>query len=34
MSPGMDAEEIDAIAVAESVDLFIFPLAFFAKGCW
>ena len=34
MSPGIDAEEVDAIAVAESVDIFIFLLAFFAKGCW
>ena len=34
MSLGTDAEGVDAIAVAESVDVFIFLLAFFAKGCW
>ena len=32
MSPGMDAEEVDAIAVAESVHVLIFLLAFFAKA--
>ena len=30
----MDAKEADAIAVAESVDVFIFLQDFFAKACW
>ena len=30
----MDAKEVDAIAVAESVDVFIFFQAIFPKGCW
>ena len=34
MPVDMDAKEADAIAVAESVDLFIFLQAFFAKACW
>ena len=33
MPEDIDAMEVDAIAVAESVDVFIFLLAFFAKGC-
>ena len=34
MPVDMDAKEADAIAVAESVDVFIFLQAFFAKACW
>jgi hypothetical protein len=34
MPEDMDAKEIDAIAVAESVDVFIFLQAFFSKGFW
>ena len=30
----MDAKEADAIAVAESVDVFIFLQPFFAKAWW
>ena len=33
MPVDMNAKEADAIAVAESVDVFIFLLALFAKGC-
>ena len=34
MPVDMDAQEADVIAVAESVDVFIFLQAFFAKACW
>ena len=34
MPVDMDSKEADAIAVAESVDVFIFLQAFFAKACW
>ena len=34
MPVDMDAKKADAIAVAESVDVFIFLQAFFAKACW
>ena len=34
MRVDMDAKETNAIAVAESVDVFIFLQPFFAKACW
>ena len=34
MFEDMNAEELDVITLDESVDVFIFLLAFFAKGCW
>ena len=34
MPEDIDAIEVEAIAVAGSVDVFFFLLAFFAGGCW